>query len=550
MFNEADFLNLETKRYRMLILNGTITYPIWSFLTSDGSSNGLDPIWQRLVISAILLILFFASYFAGDKRVFLQKSLIFGSWLLISHTAWICWQTHLSYPLLCGVLILACCLLNIAPTRLATLLLSSAFALVGATVALSDHQWLVPPLIVNIVLWAAVIPSASANLTRIKNLAALWISQNQTRAFFHNMTEGLVAFSSKQRILAINDSACKILGISNRELAGNYLESNWTCFSEEGRAIQPEDNPVAQIFTTRIAVKNQNLGVSRPDGSVAWIKLNATTVTKSVEETEVMVVLTFTDETERKKSQKVMDEQKARLDATAKMAALGEIAAGVAHEINNPLAIIEGKVFQIQKALSNPEKLAETLEAGLHKISATVFRIQKITKGLEAFSYGGNVEEPFVQVEFSDLLEDAMGFCHEKIKRCKVAVEIDCEKNIYFQCRPIQISQVLINLISNACDAIEAQDEPWLKVWARSAHNQLVITVTDSGLGIHHSLQEKIMQPFFTTKEVGHGTGLGLSISQGFLNSHLGRIWVDPTASHTCFVIELPLVQTAVPQPA
>jgi PAS domain S-box-containing protein len=529
----------------MLILNGVLAYPIWGLLSMEAHPDIYDPLWLRLLISGFMLSLLCASFILPKKRSFLQSSLIASGWLLTLHTFWICWQSHLSYLALCGVLILACSLLNIFPTKKSTFLLGLAYALFGAVVVFIDHQWEVSPIIVNIVLWSAIVPSISANFTRMLILESLWTAQEESRALIQNMSEGLIGYSPQGHITAMNPSAFRILGISEKELLSQKMKPEWICFDEEGQKIDRNENPMAQIFQTGEAIRDKVLGISRPDGGIVWLKINASTFQNSPDHLEKSVLFTFTDISEMKNSQKIISDQKRRLDATAKLAALGEISAGVAHEINNPLAIIEGKVFNILRSLKS-NKFSEPLETSLEKISSTVFRIQKITKGLQAFSSGGNNDDPFSKIKFSALLEDALSFCNERIEKSRAQIKIDCEIGLELECRPIQISQVLVNLIQNACDAIEHQKNPWIQIWARSAHNLLVITVTDSGNGIPQEIREKIMQPFFTTKDVGQGTGLGLSISQGLLNSHLGRIWVEPRSSHTTFVVELPLEQSSL----
>ena len=108
------------------------------------------------------------------------------------------------------------------------------------------------------------------------------------------------------------------------------------------------------------------------------------------------------------------------------------------------------------------------------------------------------------------------------------------------KCRPVQISQVIINLIGNACDAIESLPDKWIKIGIRNASGPIVLFVMDSGRGIPESIAKKIFQPFFTTKDVGKGTGLGLSISKGIMDAHGGSISVDFECENTCFLLSFP----------
>lgn len=107
-------------------------------------------------------------------------------------------------------------------------------------------------------------------------------------------------------------------------------------------------------------------------------------------------------------------------------------------------------------------------------------------------------------------------------------------------CRGVQISQVLLNLLNNAFDAIELLPEKWIKLDAMKMEDTIVIHVTDSGHGIPEEEREKIFQPFYTTKPIGKGTGLGLSLSRKIVQDHKGTLTLDTNSAHTRFVIKIP----------
>jgi C4-dicarboxylate-specific signal transduction histidine kinase len=110
-------------------------------------------------------------------------------------------------------------------------------------------------------------------------------------------------------------------------------------------------------------------------------------------------------------------------------------------------------------------------------------------------------------------------------------------------CRLVQIEQVLLNLLNNSFDAIQTLEEKWIRVEIKSDANNVEWHVIDSGRGIPEDVAEKMMLPFFTTKEVGKGTGLGLSISSGIMRSHMGELLIEKNAEHTTFVIRIPRLQ-------
>ncbi len=247
------------------------------------------------------------------------------------------------------------------------------------------------------------------------------------------------------------------------------------------------------------------------------------------------------DLTERKAAEQIMANQRAALLTTAKMSSLGEMAAGIAHEINNPLTVIVGNAARIKRQLDLNQFSAEDAEAALTKIENTGHRIAKIISGLRSFSR--NADKDSVEpVLVSKVVEDTLGLCSERFKFH--AVTLTCELGASAEAlvlgRPAQLSQVLLNLLGNAYDAVELLPEKWVLVKGEVVGDRIILSVTDSGNGIDGDVAQKMMEPFFTTKDVGKGTGLGLSINKGIIEDHHGRFYYDESSAHTRFVIELP----------
>lgn len=271
--------------------------------------------------------------------------------------------------------------------------------------------------------------------------------------------------------------------------------------------------------------------------TVKWVEIHAQLFVDSGQVPTHMMGIII-DITDRKAAQTLLNEQ-------LKMASLGEMASGIAHEINNPLAIISGKMENLKLKLKGDDFNRDEAIKYISSVNETVMRISKIIKGLKAFSRNSTVD-PMVPTSMDSVFSELTGICSEKFKKHNVALRIHCEDRLLISCRSFQIVQVLVNLLNNSFDAIEGSSEKWIEISAKRDGPFVSLKITDSGKGIPSSVTDKIMNPFFTTKPVGKGTGLGLSISQGIIGEHGGSLAYNPNSSNTQFIIRLPLAESGV----
>lgn len=246
---------------------------------------------------------------------------------------------------------------------------------------------------------------------------------------------------------------------------------------------------------------------------------------------------------ERKKQEEIIEEQRLKLAINSRLAALGEMAACLAHEINNPLAIIQGHSNLLQLMSNSSSVTSESVKKAAVDIEKTVTRIAGIIKGLKTISKDGE-NDPFETIEMGTLIEETISFCRERFNKNNVTLTYEYPSDaIHVECRLIQISQTLLNVLNNAFDAVIVSTEKWVKVNLNLKEETCILTITDSGIGVPPELRHKIMNPFFTTKNSYQGTGLGLSIAKKIIESHKGKFSLKEDTANTCFEIILPLKQ-------
>ncbi len=276
-------------------------------------------------------------------------------------------------------------------------------------------------------------------------------------------------------------------------------------------------------------------------GEHYWVETYISPIYNASKEITGYFSLRF-DITERVHLQKQVETEKEIATFNAQLASVGEMSANIAHDIANPLTIITGRNNILMKSLNDEEKL----EASQQSIAKALARYQKIIIGLKRLSKN-SLNENFESVSLSSLGKETLDYSMESLKSHLIEIHHDTiDESIFVECREIQISQVLLNLINNARDAIQDKEssKKWIKVEFSDLGDSIRLCIIDSGPGIASNIKGKIMDSFFTTKKVGKGTGLGLSLANRFVKEHNGKIYLAENVSHTTFVIELPKLQT------
>ncbi|MGA2028203.1 MAG: ATP-binding protein [Syntrophobacteraceae bacterium] len=248
------------------------------------------------------------------------------------------------------------------------------------------------------------------------------------------------------------------------------------------------------------------------------------------------------------------DREKALLDAgllqSSKMAALGKLAAGIAHEVNNPLAIIKEKVGWISDLLSE-EEIAKSenfveFEDAVRKIDYHVDRARKVTHRLLGFAR--RMEPIREQVDLNRLISETLAFLENEAHYRSIEIKTEFSDDLPTTVSDTsQLQQVFLNILNNAIDAVGKSGEITIKTGFTASERELYASISDNGPGIPKELMSKIFDPFFSTKEYGMGTGLGLSISYSIIEKLGGRINVLSDAGKgATFTIYLPWINDKI----
>jgi signal transduction histidine kinase len=245
-----------------------------------------------------------------------------------------------------------------------------------------------------------------------------------------------------------------------------------------------------------------------------------------------------------------LDASRMQLVTSASDVALGRMASGISHEINNPLTVVYGKAVNLRLQAADASETAdcEPMRARVlkdaAKIEQAVFRIYDITNALRIFAEGRR-EEKVSQSSIQDIVQGALALCEERFRHSGISVELIAPSDpLSLRCRPQQMTEVVLNLLHNAHEAIVSAsppvDVPRVRVRAHASAVGISLRVENNGPPIADELAEKIYEPFFSTKGPSQATGLGLAVSRGVVQSHGGRLWHENHEGLVVFEMILP----------
>jgi PAS domain S-box-containing protein len=333
------------------------------------------------------------------------------------------------------------------------------------------------------------------------------------------MEEGIVIEDADGRITFVNPKMAETLGYTEEELVGKH----WSEIVAPSclRQVQEESSKRAEGISSRYEV-----ALLRKDGKEVSGLVSARPLLREGVFAGTLAV--FTDLTEVRK----MEQQVAQ---SGKLAAIGQLVAGVAHELNNPLTSVIGYSQLLMKA-----QCSEEIKRDLDRINRQAQRAARIVENLLTFA---RRREPRKEsINLNDVVERSLELQALQLDRISVVKELD-EALPSTLADPFQMQQVFMNIIGNAHQVLrDWGGEKRLRVGSGLAGGMIHLEFADSGPGIPSQVMERLFEPFFTTREIGEGTGLGLSISYGIVEAHGGRIWAQSEVGKgSTFIVEIPV---------
>jgi len=387
-------------------------------------------------------------------------------------------------------------------------------------------------------------------MTDSEELARLKKSEMVYRRMIEMAADAIFAIDTESgEILGSNPKASELTGLSDKEITGRKV---WELHPED------EQDAARELFfkVVKTGSGSSEMRFVRPDGSERFVEVNATTIDCGE---RLLIQRICRDITERRKlreqlkqaneelEQRVtertaqLQNKQAQLIQAEKMAALGSLVAGVAHEINTPLGALRSNLDLFERSMKKihdildkdtvPTELREDpqlekLFSGIDKLNeindeATV-RIIKIVDSLRRFARLDQAEKDTVDIH--EGIENTLTLVHHKIKG-RIEVERDFAELPAIECYPNQLNQVFMNILVNASQAIE--DKGTITIKTSLKQERVVIEISDTGSGIPEDIRSRIFDPGFTTKGAGVGTGLGLAIVHQIIEDHSGSVEVD-----------------------
>jgi PAS domain S-box-containing protein len=360
----------------------------------------------------------------------------------------------------------------------------------------------------------------------------LALTSQRLASVLDNTTVCVYAVGPDWRITYVNENARKVLGAMG-DVMGKDL---WAAFPNQ----QPSTREyLLQVMKTRQPVAFESY----------YEPLDLSTSISAHPLDDGGITIYFTDISGQRRLERALEKERALRNQ--RLEVLARLSSGLAHEIKNPLAIIHARASDLAELAVEGEVDRAEIEKTCLSIVQTSDRAIRILRGVAAMARVGT-HDPMANADVAGMVEQAVDLVQGRYKECGIRLETVVPQGLpMLECREVQISQILLNLLNNAFDAVEGdvRSERWVRVKVSvqpgAQHendiDRLQISVIDGGPGVAPEHRERLMQTFFTTKSMGAGIGIGLSVSRTIAEDHGGQLELRESDGHTCFRLTLPV---------
>jgi len=373
---------------------------------------------------------------------------------------------------------------------------------------------------------------------RVEAEAKIKESQEELLVIFEQAAVGFSNSSPDGRFLRVNQKLCEITGYSQEELLSmSFQEITHPDDLEKDFEIQ------SRLLSDGAGSYTTEKRYRRKDGSYVWVNLTASLVRDANGQPRYLVKV-IEDISQRKAAEEAL---KAKTDEmnlmtqqlwqTAKLATMGELASSIAHELNNPLAIISLRI----ESLLSAREVTDPDYRELEVIAGEVDRMASLVGNLLQFSRSN--QRQVSSLNILDEVEKTLELVHTHLRNRRINVKLDYDDDLpLFQADRQGLRQLLLNLFTNASDAMPGGGTLSIRVHYFKDERRIRMEVEDTGSGIAPEDLPKVMDPFFTTKSEGKGTGLGLSICRRIVEEHHGQIQITSPGKDqgTTIIIDMP----------
>lgn len=348
-------------------------------------------------------------------------------------------------------------------------------------------------------------------------------TKHRYRDIIEHSADAIISMDNDRNITSWNRGAEEMLGWNREEIIGEKI----TKITPPELIVKQEIDRIDSEMQSNGHVRNYETERVTKSGEKKLVNLTASFIKNEKDEIvgRSQILRDLTD-------LKLREEQ---IQQSERLATIGHMAAGVAHEVGNPLSAISSLVQLCQRKTDDP-----FIQDQLKKVREHIQRISKIVRDLVDFSRPSSSKAENIQI--NEIINSAVGLLKHDARCRDVEFELKLAPNLpKIKCIPDQIHQVLVNLLLNAVDAMENVEEPKVTITTDLVNSHVELKVADIGKGIKDEHKSHIFEPFFTTKEVGTGTGLGLAVSHGIINKLGGTIHADSNYGEgAVFTIQLP----------